>query len=546
MDPCLFVQPTIEEIKLHKNHYQQSVVSSFFEKLDQVSSSWHNHSRGNKIGVVQDLDLLNGDPRLSYPCLAQPSNQRSRSPKSFGKDNGTSLQRRSSLSDLEGRYSFRKKRTAAQKVVGISDREMKAVIMGVANELSIIYEYHISVLYGLADVELLAENAVDCMFHHLKQNDVQFCYNDMLKSVIEAMPKTKIKKFVYLRTNDGKATLAWNVVKVYKQAGLRLLEDNRAVSELPRYKFFRCFSPFGQSCKPDIYGFRGPMMMWEENRQVYKILDQDMTTIQHGQHTQMAHTTKDMHQLYKPFHCVCDLQDLIGYRNSLLDTRVESFNMFLQTSYSLNNNVMAVLRHKKPLTLRLDLYGANLSRCDLSKLAINKFSFKLDNVQLRNSILLDVDFSGLIITNVSFVGADLSFSNLSNVTFCKCHAGNFEGAKLKYVLTENTDLPVELSASKTGISSAINMHDSGAVVKLIRRELIQNHEFKIQTFCDEMGVSKMSELTKLQPITLQKVPEPGDGPGFSNFPSTSWFPGGRTKPIGHDLSLEQLVTDSET
>jgi hypothetical protein len=52
-----------------------------------------------------------------------------------------------------------------------------------------------------------------------------------------------------------------------------------------------------------------------------------------------------------------------------------------------------------------------------------------------------------------------------------------------------------------------------AVVKLIRRELIQNHEFKIQMFCEEMGVSKMSELTKLHPITLQKVPDPGEGPG---------------------------------
>ena len=72
------------------------------------------------------------------------------------------------------------------------------------------------------------------------------------------------------------------------------------------YKFYGCFTPFGAKCRPEIYGFRGPLYVWSEAKGRYSLIYNDGVTVASLHERQLPADTASFHQAYTP-RTVCRL-----------------------------------------------------------------------------------------------------------------------------------------------------------------------------------------------------------------------------------------------
>lgn len=66
------------------------------------------------------------------------------------------------------------------------------------------------------------------------------------------------------------------------------------------YKFFGCFTPYGAKCRPQIYGYRGPLHVWNETEGRYSLIYNDTVTVATLHKREVPVNPGDYHQMYSP------------------------------------------------------------------------------------------------------------------------------------------------------------------------------------------------------------------------------------------------------
>ena len=66
------------------------------------------------------------------------------------------------------------------------------------------------------------------------------------------------------------------------------------------YKFYGCFTPFGAKCRPDVYGFRSPLHVWNEEERKFTFVFNDRVTVENSRARQIPVEEGNIHQAYCP------------------------------------------------------------------------------------------------------------------------------------------------------------------------------------------------------------------------------------------------------
>lgn len=66
------------------------------------------------------------------------------------------------------------------------------------------------------------------------------------------------------------------------------------------YRFYGCFTPYGTKCRPDVYGFRGPLHTSNDNCKKASMIYNDVVTITNKHMREIPNDPNDFHQLYLP------------------------------------------------------------------------------------------------------------------------------------------------------------------------------------------------------------------------------------------------------
>ncbi|WAR03101.1 hypothetical protein MAR_009659 [Mya arenaria] len=66
------------------------------------------------------------------------------------------------------------------------------------------------------------------------------------------------------------------------------------------YKFYGCFTPYGAKCRPNLYGFRGPLHVWNYRKKKYSLIYNDSVSVASLHNTEMPVDDENAHQSYSP------------------------------------------------------------------------------------------------------------------------------------------------------------------------------------------------------------------------------------------------------
>ena len=188
------------------------------------------------------------------------------------------------------------------KLSDISNEDLNEVLQSIASELSVAYQYQISVLLDDNEVSKAADHAVSCIMTHLKTKDAIFNPTEALQAVTEDSPNQYFPADQYLRTRitktdsiKGKRRQRWAVNELFKQPGIRLPE-----AETEACKYYDCFTPYGFSCRPDKYGFRGPLHVWNEVEAKYTMIPNDVISCCSPRRCEVKFDSGNVHHTFVP------------------------------------------------------------------------------------------------------------------------------------------------------------------------------------------------------------------------------------------------------
>ncbi|XP_076084482.1 uncharacterized protein LOC143055234 [Mytilus galloprovincialis] len=188
------------------------------------------------------------------------------------------------------------------KLLDIPNHDLVETLKDIASELGFAYEYQIAMLKTEAEVRLLADHAVSCSMNYLKESDLTLnrCY--ILEAVTDMPTKkslsrtekvlTRIQRTDNLKRSKTKKS---QLSEIFKQPGLRIPN-----TEGIGYNFLRCFKPYGSLCKPDKYGYRGPLHVWDEKTSGYALLYNDQVSCNSVYRREIERDITDIHQHYQP------------------------------------------------------------------------------------------------------------------------------------------------------------------------------------------------------------------------------------------------------
>ncbi|KAK3095908.1 hypothetical protein FSP39_020668 [Pinctada imbricata] len=177
------------------------------------------------------------------------------------------------------------RRTKAKRIISklsdIPEDDLLDVLKSVSSELSIAYQYQIAILADDAEVYRAADFAVSCIMTHLRSKQSLFNPTEALQAVTEDTPSQYFPTGEYLRTKilktdsiKGKRRQQWVLDEIFKQPGIRIPEPDGS-----GYKYYDCFTPYGYACRPEKYGFRGPLHVWNETEGKYTMIPNDVTIL---------------------------------------------------------------------------------------------------------------------------------------------------------------------------------------------------------------------------------------------------------------------------
>lgn len=189
------------------------------------------------------------------------------------------------------------------KLMDTSTHDMIESLKDIGVELAIAFEYQISMLTSETDVRSLADQAVSCSMNYLKESDATFNRCVILEAITDVTPKKSYRRAEKVMTRiekhdsvKGTRKQKWRLSEIFKQPGLRLPNDDGA-----DYTFYGCFTPYGSLCRPDKYGFRGPLHVWCDETSQFVLLYNDQVSCNSKHKREIERDSSCIHQNYKPF-----------------------------------------------------------------------------------------------------------------------------------------------------------------------------------------------------------------------------------------------------
>ena len=122
--------------------------------------------------------------------------------------------------------------------------------------------------------------------------------NDFSQTAV-ASPKNEALKPAEKAENNFQEE---NVSKLQLKQEIGAVVSEHIEDEYP-YKFYGCFTPYGAKCRPQVYGFRGPLHVWNEEEGQYTLVHNDKVTVVNSRARQIPFTEGDIHQVYIPKTC---------------------------------------------------------------------------------------------------------------------------------------------------------------------------------------------------------------------------------------------------
>ncbi|CAH1788222.1 unnamed protein product [Owenia fusiformis] len=262
-----------------------------------------------------------------------------------------------------------------QKLSKLTNEDVELIVEDVACELSIVFEYQLGMISGRTHVQMLAEHAVDCIFTYLRRNDSELTRNDLLYAVLTVLPKKRNKSKFVLHTKfdqNENCKYKWRLHHVLKYPGLRVQDSSQP---LVKCKFYRCYTPWGQKCKPQIYGYRAPMYNWNEHDKVFELCSVDKTTMAQGGRTRVDFSSMDPHQQFIPTFWYISWDELEKYtayirdQKSLGSNNMDSLNLFVKYMYNIPKEIHCVFRpeNKTVKTITFTLEPETIEMIESSK-----------------------------------------------------------------------------------------------------------------------------------------------------------------------------------
>ncbi|KAH3886115.1 hypothetical protein DPMN_010116 [Dreissena polymorpha] len=66
------------------------------------------------------------------------------------------------------------------------------------------------------------------------------------------------------------------------------------------FMFYGCFTQYGAKCRPNVYGYRGPLHIWMEDTRNYSLIHNDFVTLAKQDQQQIPFQENNFHQQYVP------------------------------------------------------------------------------------------------------------------------------------------------------------------------------------------------------------------------------------------------------
>ena len=137
-------------------------------------------------------------------------------------------------------------------------------------------------LQDIGSGQIIASNAYQTDKGAVDGNNVYF------DNILDQVAKQNTCRTVDVKKDDLKGS-----------RHLRSFPQPDTEGTLQHYKFYGCFTPYGAKCQPSIYGFRGPLHVWDDNEGKYTLVYNDRVTVNLADCKEI-NDSDCVHQKYQP------------------------------------------------------------------------------------------------------------------------------------------------------------------------------------------------------------------------------------------------------
>lgn len=291
------------------------------------------------------------------------------------------------------------------KLLDISTHDIMESLNDIGSELSIAYEYQIVLLISEQEVRQLADLAVSCTMNYLKQSDSTFTRCSILEAITDTPPRKSLSRAEKVSTRimktdivKGRRRQKWRLLEIFQQPGLRM-----PIADGSGYLFYGCFTPYGSVCRPDKYGFRGPIHVWDDKSSSFVLLYNDQVSVSFAHRREIERNTGDIHQNYEPSRLCVHLE---AQQHTVMSLTSNCTNTLNETS---NDIIMA---HEKDVNSEETNTKADINDVLLTR----EINTKLTTIGDGESIPTQPRNSDIVNANILFPAGSISNGNDTRLT----------------------------------------------------------------------------------------------------------------------------------
>lgn len=327
---------------------------------------------------------------------------------------------------------------------------MDRIINEVAIEIVRIYEYQISKLQTLKDIQKAAQYAKKLIFNS-SNLQLEFTRDNVLKVLY--MEAKKVNKFKMIKFTDQVHTSIqefpkWKLSSMFYRPGIRKDVENQ---DSP-YQFYSIQNKKGKKIsRQDKYGYRGEYLSLQvtdqngnelafQDRHEYISMPEIDTT-----GLQLIPKSEDISSKYKPIHRVIYKGDIEHFQANDDNKTLRDYIKFY---YGLNNLEKIVYRSSSLANSKLA--GKNIDYTDFARADFQDSEFCIINDKelksedlpdqegsAQNSIFIGCNFRNAKMSKIDLRDSDLSFTNIRNANLMDAKISK---AKLLYADVDHANL----------------------------------------------------------------------------------------------------------
>lgn len=168
------------------------------------------------------------------------------------------------------------------------DNSVGVVVKNVGKEISEAFQYQLAMLAGADDIKKAAKFAIHAILHYMKSPDAVINESVLMDAVMEENVHPGIMEDLHLKTrfpgDKHFHGIHWEADELFREPGIRWPEEivckNSAEDQgETKVRFSGSFTPFGCSCRPEIYGYRAPIHVRDAETGNTVILCRDRTML---------------------------------------------------------------------------------------------------------------------------------------------------------------------------------------------------------------------------------------------------------------------------